>query len=259
MPAQCCACHATTGDGTYLCTPCLRDLREGVSDVSWLDAELEVTYLRLDRFTAQTSTSRSAERPLPWNDRASRVRAELRSTLAMWARAMATHDQDARDPYQPENAGRWLARNLVALRTHPDAGAGYHELTRAVNRAKETVDRPLDLLAYGVCDVDDCVGFLYAPPGREVIECPKCGTEHKAAERRAWMMAYVRGQKGTSAEVAGMLRMAGVRVTSNAVRKMGDNQKVEVLHSTTSEGRAVRLYKVSDVLDAVANRYQRRK
>lgn len=269
MPAQCHVCPSPTGDGAPLCRDCMRLLRDELGATTWLATELETTYLRQGRFGQQASTARSATKPLPWDDRASRMAVELNATLNAWALELARHDEHPQDPLNPVPAhstaavGRWLARNLVALRTHPEAGLAHQQLTGTIRRARAVVDRPPDLLAYGVCDAElsagvRCVGFLYAPAGRAEITCRKCGATHRAADRTEWMLSYVRARWATGTEISTYLRAAGIKITSDAVRKMGSEHRIPVQREEGSNGREIRLYRFADVLDAMANRYQRR-
>jgi hypothetical protein len=256
VPAQCATCDAPTGDGTSLCNRCVKDLRRDVESAIWLDAELETTYLRQGRFTRATDGSRSTTAPLPYNERAGAMRIDLNATLNAWSLKLAQHDEDTRDPLvdvpasSTSEVARWLLRNLVALRTHPDAALGFRELTNTIGAARAVVDRPPDLLAYGICGNNECPAFLYAAPGKKIIVCKKCRAEHQASDRREWMLNYVRARWGPASEVATYLRAAGVKVTAERIRKMGERGRIPV-DSKASPNR----YRVGDVLDAMATNY----
>lgn len=277
--SECQVCTAPTGDGSQLCSKCVRKLSEEIRSVSWLVTELEVTRTRQARFTRQQdgNTSSSATTPLPWDDRASLMQGELNATINAWALTVSKVDEDTRDPLSgvpvaTEPVSRWLNRNLVTLRKMDVAGRAHHELIDVIRRARMTVDRPPDLVTYGMCgntDPDEtnkptrapCDEYLYAAPGKLTIKCRKCGVSYDVTVRVDWMLTYARTMIGTASEVAIYLRMVGIKVTSDSIRSMKNRNRIRPVSDTPSRAgkdEPVLLYRFSDVIDACAQRYVRK-
>jgi hypothetical protein len=261
---ECQACGALTGDGTLLCKDCTQKLGEALIKVSWLVRELEVAYIRAARFTRPSdSLARSRTQPLPWDERASAMVLLLRSTIRYWAMEVHSRTWSATviGPERPLPDDTWrralyLAGNLPRLRSHHDVARAHKELTGAIGLAQVTVDRPPDMLAYGICGSEQhnkirCSGYLYAAPGDLVITCPKCRTEYDMDTRRRWMLDYVRRMSGTAVEIAGYLRLVGMKVTVDSIKGLVRRERLFPVPNTD-------LYRFQDVIDAVSTRYQRK-
>lgn len=264
----CGVCSSPTGDGGRLCRTHSDELhRDLTAVVDWLAAELEVTITRQDRIVAERHGGRSAERPLPLNFHASDKAAILNSTVNAWALDVSRLAEDERDRLAEHHysdtpaVAAWLARNLNTLRQHEEAGQAFDELTHAVLEARRSVDRPLDQEVYGQClaEFDDdsiCREYLYAAPGRTTITCRACGSHHDAAKRRAWMFLHVRDMIGTIREVVACLTLGGIKTSEDKVRLMASRHR---FLSVGQDGSGRPLYRVSEVLTAIEDRYKHRK
>src|SRR3954470_7008113 len=80
MISGCGVCTAPTGDGACLCRTHTDDLRNRLTGVpgrligvAELVAELDITVTRQARTAQQSEGGRSTERPLAWNENASRA------------------------------------------------------------------------------------------------------------------------------------------------------------------------------------------
>lgn len=251
-----CQCGSPTGDGALLCKDCVSSLGQALIKVSWLVRELEVAYIRAARFTRPTdSTARSRTKPLPWDERASAMVLRLRSVIRYWAQQVAGWHQLPDDTWR---RALFLAGNLPALRVHPEAVRAFHELSEVIGAAQTSVDRPPDMLAYGMCDNElanrrRCVGYLYAAPADLSVECPKCKAVFDIETRRRWMLRYVQGMSGTAVEVAGYLRLVGLKVTVDSIKGMVRRNRLYPVAGSDD------LYRFQDVIDAVSQRYVRAK
>jgi hypothetical protein len=260
-------CSSPTGDDAYLCKIYTDDLTRELHTVPALVQELEVTVTRQARITAEKHGGRSAERPLPWNEHAATAASDLSTTINAWALDTSRLGEDERDPLAEHRytdtaaVAAWLARNLRTLRQHEEAGQAHDELTNAIREARRAVDRPLDQEVYGQClaeleDDTTCREYLYAAPGRATITCRGCGSQHDAAKRRAWMFLHVRDMIGTIREVVACLTLGGVKTSEDKVRLMAARCRFFPA-GQDSTGRP--LYRVSEVLTAIEDRYKHRK
>jgi len=269
--AACQACTAPTGDTVFLCRDCIQKLATDIASVVWMVRELETTLTRQARFVRQSDSglSRSATTPLPWDERASRVTKLLDRGIHYWAIEVSLLDrEDPRDPLSAllvdggcVEVARWLWRNLTTLRIHEQAGRAFEELRDVCKQARTTVDRPPDMVTYGMCGIKlpnrgICNEYLYGAPNQLTLECRRCHSTFQLKERRDWMLAYVSNMMGTTGEIAIYLTASGMGITPDAVRSLIRRHPRDIPKvSVNVDGHA--LYRFSNVIDAVGNRYQR--
>jgi hypothetical protein len=217
MTAACTVCTRPVGDGARLCPGCTGRLERDLGDLATLADELETTRARQSRTGGQATgiVVRSADTPLPWNDKASDAAALLRSTVVAWVR-VAVDDLGVRCPRDTMQsmAGTLLAA-LPRLRHHDAADALLDEIDHVTGLARQVIDRRPDRTYAGPCraDVDEhddqgpscCVEDLYARPGSSIVVCRRCHAEHDAAARRDWLLRIAENQLVTVAELAAML------------------------------------------------------
>jgi hypothetical protein len=163
-----------------------------------------------------------------------------------------------------EPVARWLNRNMVTLRKLNDAGRAHAEILGVIRRARITVDRPPELVTYGVCGNEDgdraaCAEYLYALPKDVEVKCRRCKTIYDVKVRKAWMLTYVADMFGTTSEVSTYLRLAGIKISGDAVRALARRRDgiQPVGMAPSASGKAVPLYRFSDVIAAVSVRYIR--
>lgn len=270
MASTCGACSAVTTDELHLCKPCTRSLGEELISVSWLIRDLrEVMFTRQVRFSDQQSTARSRETPLPYDERASAMALELDATLRHWALEINPSGHDL--PIETDKVALWLAGNLPRIRGNPEAGAVHRALVEVVRKARDIIDRPPDRIGFGMCESevdprtghpqDRCTEYLYARPGAREIRCRRCGSVFDVASRKDWMLTYVRGMVGTASEVSIYLRMVGITVSGDAIRALHNRSRLTSAGtgpSRSRNGEDVTLFRFSDVIDAMSQRYQRK-
>jgi hypothetical protein len=264
--ATCQVCSSPSGDAANLCRVHTDDLVAELKAVPDLLAELDITITRQNRTTAERNGGRSSTTPLPWNEHASAVRSDLWSTLGAWAHDVSKLGEDERDritdvdTYDTAGVADWLVRNVATLRMHGEAGTAHEEIIDAVRQARRAIDTPPEQVAYGKCLNDEdrdapCEEYLYGLPGKDFVYCRVCGAKHNTALRKDWMLEQVRILIGTATEVAGYLRLAGVKVTADRVRGMAARDR---FHPAQFDEKERPLYRVSDVLVAIGDRYKRR-
>lgn len=178
------------GEGAFVCKNCVHQLRRDLGDIPALIEELHTTLSRQDALGA-TSGRRAAETGLPWKETASEALWVLIDTVMSAVREV--HEPGVPFPDAPIAAARWLLANSGVLTAHPEAGRVVDELSSAVARGYEVIDRPPELLLAGQCGVEldrdtVCEEYLYAHPDATRMKCRACGHEHAVEERRAWMV-----------------------------------------------------------------------
>lgn len=271
----CQGCNSTPTQGAALCVPCTRKLADALAHCSWLPRQLEVALTRQQRFQRQQEGARSTTRPLPWDERASHALVDLHSTVSAWAVLISRSSEHAGDRLsqvstETEDVARWINRNMDTLRmmAPETVNIAYRELTGCIKRAFSSVDRPPDLVTYGVCgnegptgDAAQCTEYLYALPSAAEVKCRRCKMTYDVRERRKWMLEYVQGMFGTTSEVSAYLTLAGIKVSVDAVRALARRHNgIEVVGMAPSaSGKAVPLYRFSDVLAAIGSRYKKPK
>jgi hypothetical protein len=109
-----CGCGQPAPDA-YLCSRCTRQLRRTLADVPTLATELDTVLARATAYNDHHG-GRSADKPLPIDERASEAAWVLRNTLTTWARILhdergaelpATAHTSARLPLARPAVGEW--------------------------------------------------------------------------------------------------------------------------------------------------------
>lgn len=253
---ECTRCTAPAGD-YVLCSTCGIALRIDLGDVPALIDDLNITLARWDRI-GDTSIHRGGEHPLPFRPHASEALWVLHSTLTSWATELTGGTLHPRDT---PTLARWLYGQLDRIRLHHDAATIADELTYAIREARRAVDRPNDhRLFLGRCGADHeskpCPEELHGLPWQHTVQCPTCGTEWGIRERREWLQRAAHDYLGTAPEIAGFLRITGVRCTPEMIRGYAARDRLPK-RGTNQQGHP--LYRIRDVLQAINDRYTHRK
>lgn len=246
MSATCTACTRPVSDAT-LCRHCTDTLAKALGDVTALMAEIPTTHARLSRTGGDNGGRRSAERPLPWDERASEAAAVLDSTLTAWVHALGPVDW----PWTPQTKAVWLLAHLEQLRQHPDAADALDEISAAVREVTRVIDRPAERWFAGTCGADTDAGAcregLYVRPGATQLRCRGCGSQWDVAERREWLLAALDDTLATAGDILrGLPSIAGVDIRSGTLRQWRNREQLQA-HGVDMMGRE--LYRVGDVLD----------
>lgn len=191
------SCEYPTSADNFICKNCQQALRRDLGDIPALIDDLHTTLSRQDAI-GSSSGRRASESSLPWKEPASEALWVLIDTVTTWTREF--QDPNAVPfPDAPVAAARWLLSNAGHIVTREQAGQLVDEVSSAVAKAYEVIDRPPDRLLAGQCSADtddgECPEFLYAHldssgEAVRITKCRACGTEHRTEERRARMVAY---------------------------------------------------------------------
>lgn len=245
MTALCAApgCDAPVQDAT-VCSHCAGRLEEALGDVPALWADLELTLTR-QGVISQRAGGRSAETPVPWDQRASDASWVLRNTLSTWMRDLA-HEREYYPPDRIDGITGWLLSRIERIRHHPAGGECVDEILEAVANARRAVDRPAGRWYLAPCD--HCDTDLYAKAGARWARCGVCGAEYDVHGRKQQMRHTLEDQLFGATDMADVLRHLGVSVTPAMVRGYAHRGRL------TARGGERPLYRVGDVLDILMPR-----
>ncbi|WP_190824666.1 hypothetical protein [Saccharopolyspora pogona] len=244
-----------------LCTDCWNRLETALRSVAWLAPELRTTVTR----QAKTGLSigivtRAAETPVPVNLEASQRGDHLRDVLAAWMRCL-WEDYGIGPIERCDTTARiagWLLRHDSWCRRHPAAFDLYSEITEAVARCVQIVDRRPDRIYLAPCgaELSDgggivCAADLYGVEGQSIVRCRSCGTRWDLYERRDWMLAQVEDRMANSVQLSDLLASLGVEVASSTIRTWYSTGKLDV---ADHDHRGRPLYRVGDVMAILATK-----
>jgi hypothetical protein len=251
--SDCARCGGVAGEMT-LCPSCGIALRIELTDVPDLLTNLEITRSRQDKLTAPYNHGpRGGETPLPYRPHVAEVVWVLHDTLSTWARVI---EPSLDEGLATADLARWLLAHPSLVRMHPDAAQLVDEVTAAVHQARRAIDRPNDnRLFLGPCGHGNCREELYGVPWRVFATCAVCGTQYKISERQDWLREAAQAHLGTAPEIAGFLRITGLKCTPAMIRSYAHRDRL-VAAGTNQNGHP--LYRIRDVITAIHDRHQRR-
>ncbi len=199
---------------------------------------------------------RSAETPLPFNERASETKAYLCNAVVGWTRLFAEDNQHLMfDVTTVEQAARWMASfpNLLAGQT---AAAEMHdEIRRWVTSARRAIDRPAQRVFLGECGGEfqgvRCDAPLFALDGNYEARCRVCSTEFRIVDRRRSMLNLLEDRLAHSGDLAALVRANGQPMASSTIRTYAQVGKIA---AKGKDKRGRPLYRVGDVMDVIHRR-----
>lgn len=275
-----CQCGRPILDNAVICRSCSGALEKALRDVPSLVAELETTRTRQSRTGGGNvgTTSRSADKPLPWDQRASEGLEVLRVVLNAWTRVCV---ELHRFPGGPACQGwcrhrscweltrvhppgptlgsmsRFLLGQVDWIRRQPDAGQCVELIGAAVARIGRVIDRRPDQIYCGPCLADGkCPGELYALRGAKNVTCRECSVVHDVAVRQSWLLEQAYDQLATAGVLAAAVtELLGQTVTSAMVRGYAFRGRL-IERGLDREARP--LYRVGDLVDLLVHDAQRR-
>jgi hypothetical protein len=269
VSTRCLKCHDPS-DAT-LCTNCTIALKVELGDVRALVADLDITLSRQDQLLAPYGNGPGGnENPLPYRPHVTEAAWVLHHTLYSWTNTL-DGVQAPRGTFPNRTfpkcvastgaLARHLLVNIPHIRLRVDAGQLADEVTSAIHQARHAIDRPDDRRAYlGPCGAPlkqpgtTCRHEIYGMAWKTIAKCPSCGTTHNIAERQKWLLDVAHDRLGTSTEIAGFLRTAGLRCTPGQIRGYVARGRLQPAPDTHPP-----LYRMRDVLTAIQDRYAHRK
>jgi hypothetical protein len=280
MTVPVCSCSRPIKDHAFLCLECTRTLERHLAEVPALAADLETTRTRTSRTGGRGIgiVVRSADRPVPWDDRASRVATELKALLVAWARLC----QDVRErPDGPacrrcshpscamlrshdapgdsvESLSQYLLASLPTLRHRPEVVAMADDLHRFRERAAKVIDRPAEETYYGPCGAIDywpdghpiycsarCEADLYGVEDETELTCRACQAVHNLSNRRAMLLLEAQDRDVTASDLSKFLTAYGEPLTAERIRKWAERGQI-IPRRRDPAGRP--LYRVGDAV-----------
>jgi hypothetical protein len=248
---DCARCGGIAGDMT-LCETCGIGLRIELTDIPDLLTHLDITRSRQDKLTPPYDHgSRGGEIPLPYRPHVADVVWVLHSTLATWAR---TIEPALGETTPTADLATWFLTHLGRVRMHPDAAQLVDEVTDAVHQARRAIDRPNDhRLFLGPCGNGNCRTELYGVPWRVFATCEDCGAEYKVRQRQDWLLEAAQSHLGTAPEIAGFLRITGIKCTPAMIRSYAHRERLAAA-GVNQNGHP--LYRIRDVITAIHTRHE---
>lgn len=245
-----------------VCGACSGELARHLAAVPWLAAHLELTITRQTRI-GSGGGSGARERPVPYDDRASRAAELLRDTMLLWAGVLAQGRRRPPGPAcaarrcrhrscesirywtEPPSTGmsaRWLSVQLDRIERHPGVVEIVEGVRYAVQRAETVVDRPPDSWYAGPCD--SCAADMYAEVGATMVQCLGCANSYGAVHRREQLLAAAEDALAPATLAARALTTLGQPVTPERIRKWAERNRITP-HGTDPNGAPQ--YRIGDI------------
>jgi hypothetical protein len=184
VTANLCGCSRPVRSGYVICDTCRADLEKHLAETPWLNEQLDISLTRIKGVDYRSGGEpRGTETPLPWNDRASRARHELKNELVGWVRIVKMGSETwPRDDLV--SIAAWLQSRLNTIAKRDDAWVICEEVGAAFISAEGVVfAKPRQRHFIGPCEgaiLDDeiaeveCVGEIWLTEGANVAECDMC-------------------------------------------------------------------------------------
>lgn len=261
--AVACYCGRPIRDNSQLCPKCLRWLEQDLAEIPGLLDELATSKYGQGRTGTNIGvTSRSAERPLPFDDTPIERARELHRVLRDAAQIVVTGRNAPWPRDLPADTARFLLSHLTWIRRREEAPELHRTITHATSRLRSAIDpRRTEQRSWGLCgsvEYDEttgqplegsepCTAELRAWRNARRAVCSACGTTHELnEERRLWLLEVARGELMYVAQLSQTLEVLGEHVADPTIRSWERRGRL-VEHSRDEQGRA--LFLVGDVID----------
>ena len=290
MTSECGVCGRPTPDNATICPRDAYTLDAALADVSGYQGlawDLDLATTRQTRMATRNG-GRATETPVMFNKQASAAAAELKNTLAGWARLIIdetgvgttitlgpacrlcqhTSCREIRTRGLPADTlpgiAAWLRPRVGWLRHHEAGAEAHDQILDAVREARQAIDRPADKLYAGPCD--ECGRDLYANLDASYVRCGNAeghegGDEWvwSVEERRRWLLDSAEDVLATTTEISRALTRYARPVTPEAIRGYKARGQLAVKGERPVSGRKdpVPLYRLGDVLDILARQAEK--
>ncbi|MBM4489517.1 hypothetical protein GS937_01480 [Rhodococcus hoagii] len=259
MNVDCHNCGRVVADGLELCTLCADSLHRELLEIPGLVSDMTITRARLDRMSRGRVGGKSAETALPvrldkFDQRPTqRPLDHLTLVIGTWARVAAdqtgqfhelhvaldspglrqlVHNSrrgrldraavSTEGAYDVELASIWLAHCGGDLRTVPESGVMYDEITDALAYVRRAVDRMPELSYRGQCSSlvsgGLCGAGLYVEDGESYVTCRACGAHHVVSALVRDALSAIENRLFTIAELERVLRELGEPIPAGTMR-----------------------------------------
>lgn len=229
-----CRCGKPTRDQRYVCDTCASRFEWALASVPFLDDELDTGMTR-QKAAALNGGAPSAEKGLPWHDKAAEARRDLHAILVLWVRFATEEHVRGAPGQQPSDNLRslsaWLMHAIDGLTLHDIGPEAVDEVTNAVAECRRIVFWKRKQQTYlGTCGIPlededgelvgkDCPGEVYADPDADVGYCDDCKRGHTVVIRRGELEQKLDDRLCTPAEIARLSTYLGLDADRNVVRK----------------------------------------
>jgi hypothetical protein len=229
-----CRCGRATRDEAYVCDTCAQSLARALGDVPWIGEELDVTLTR-QRSAPITGGAPSAERGLPWHEKASEARRNLHGLLVSWVRFCDEEGVRGAPQWQATDSlpslSRWLLNCVRGLTLHDIGPEAVDEITDAVADCERVVFWKRRARIYlgpcgqvvrdedGIVMMDRCPGDVYAEELAPVGTCDECGQGVTVVVRKGELEKQLDDRLCTPAELARLAVILGLEVPRERVRE----------------------------------------
>ncbi|MFI7707618.1 hypothetical protein [Nonomuraea sp. NPDC049480] len=258
-----------------VCPACHSELERDLGDVPSIAHDLQLALARQVRIS-DSSGRRGHERPLPYDQRAGDAAILLHRTIVAWVQELQAGVAIMHGPtcetacghptctyitlstdagHSTADHARWLLRHLRVMvgRDGSENTRPHHaveQLTNAIRKARHIIDRPLDQVYAGPCDL--CGRDMYARPEASRVTCPTCVDEqghrigYGVQQRREWMLAEVEEMRLPAVDVARAVTSLARPIKPALLRTWVARRRL-VPVGTNAHGKP--LFRVGDVLD----------
>lgn len=232
-----------------ICGVCAFDTEKALGDVPALAEQLDISLARQGANGARNG-SRSSEKPLPFDLKASEALYLLRNTLVGWVRDLAGNE-GLHARWYPDDTlpamSAWLLMRRMRLIAHPAADQAVGEILFAVGQCWRVVDRAAERVYVGRCGGEEgrCDEELYVRAGRDRITCRSCSAVVEVESRREQMRAMLDEMLLTPAQIAGFAVYFGEAMDRERVRKLVNlwiHRKIIVPHGLNLRGQETYLF-----------------
>jgi hypothetical protein len=229
-----CRCGRPTRDEAYVCDTCANALSRSLGDVPWLDEELDITMTR-QRSAPITGGAPSADRGLPWHDKAAECRRNLHALLVSWVRFCDEEEVRGKPTWEVQNnlpsLSRWMLNCVRGLTLHDIGPEVVDEITNAVAEAERIVFWKRRSRVYlgpcghrvadenGVVVMEKCPGDVYADEGSPIGHCDECGEGVTVVIRKGDLERQLDDRLCTPAELARLCVILGLDAPRERVRE----------------------------------------
>lgn len=276
-------CNRPVADNAYACVSCARQLREALKTIAELSGDLQNAVTRQTAMGGASVARSTADKPPPFDPKASELAGRLRNTVTTWVRHI-TNERGQTWPEMPivgpvcswgactahssctairwsrrvrtlGETARWLSGHLEWIRHRAEVPEIVDEFSRLAQQLTRTVDRPADRVYIGRCggleDPDACPADLYARPGADTVQCRDCGQVWGVPEQREWLLKVAEDHLATATEISRFLTQNRERsVLASTVRVLAHRGRITARGHDQHERP---LYRVGDVVDVLAN------
>lgn len=211
---KCLICHRQWRN-SYVCATCVKDTREHLDTITTLMAHVDEKRARWTGIDYRQGPSRSADKPLPYDPRVTKVTSPiitgLRGLHDVIAEGIGWHTALAPGSTVPTVA-TYINTHLDWLAGQPEGEAELRFLHDSADRLHRLFDRPPERLYLGQCGTirtDDegdwtCDAYVYVERSKTLpphATCPRCKTTIDVNDRRDQFQEQVKLYQATMREL----------------------------------------------------------